>query len=141
MSVIGRIALTAGEARALKDGAEFKLNQSRIVPARDRRPAIRDLIWVQEPFVEFEGRRDQTMFGFAYGSIPGLARPPHLKNVDCKVRVRGPEKMARSLSRTCLEVTAVIGPADGRASQLPTLIVTRVRAANVDALVTGGATT
>jgi hypothetical protein len=69
---------------------------------------IGDLLWVREPYVIFEGRRKPEYVGVSYGHVGRSAVwPPHLKNIDCRVKPVGAEKMPRVDSRLTLEVTGV----------------------------------
>ena len=103
----GRLLCEAWEAAAMIEGT---MCQKRVPgPAHFWKPG--QLRWVQEPFIEFVGRREPTKYGIVYradtkGDMAGA--PPHLKHVDCKVKVRAAEEMRMGSSRLTIEVTDVV---------------------------------
>lgn len=137
--IYGRIVLRREEAAMLKDGERFQFARARLVTRFSRPPTTGDLIWVQEPFVEIEGRRDPTRAGIHYGTMVGYRTPAHLKHADCKVHVCMAQEMSLALSRFTLEVRGrvAIKAATEFASVHRDTIVAIARLKNVSELTAG----
>lgn len=111
------VILHSSEVRAILAGKQTQLRLPAWAldkgiarkPSRYAALASGDLLWVQEPYVEFVGwRKGQGKYGIGYGHIGhGALAPAHMRDVEKKVHPRQADRMPRAHSRLTLEVTQV----------------------------------
>lgn len=116
MRIIGRLPITAADARAFMgraDRTEIAIQGFQWRPFVQTKPQVGDLFWVQEPFIEYIDEKygsDEIRYGKLWsqsGSRPEWVckRRPN----EYRVKPHRAEDMRRNQSRMTLEVTGLVG--------------------------------
>ncbi len=111
MRLIGRVLLTSDQGKALENGARVILPMPQLRRYVRPSPRLHDVIWVQEPYVEFMPRNrwvSQTLYAIVPGYFLNVKTPAHLKGQPTRTKLHDGKYLPRSLSRATLEVSAVL---------------------------------